>query len=993
MRFYCMRLIILFLSVVLVNITQAQESNSEGERDIKSNIQKYVNQFINSPEFIELTGYNKKDSTVVDSVNIDSRTKTIRIYLDKQFAYAPFRESTVDSLIMKLNREINCVDKDFEIEIYTDLKEIHTLVPNYFVSSKKEKDSERKYGKLKRKTPPIVQNISKPDFARYSLYNTNIALWHSHGWYYEPGLHRWEWQRARLFNTVEDLYPMSFTMNFLVPMLENSGSNVFIPRERDWQTNEVIVDNDSSAGKSIFIANIQFTVIDSGFAIGNPPYINENPFKQGTSIKLKSSKTNSQLVEWIPEIPETGYYPVYISWQSSPESCEAVKYSVYHSGGVTNFMVNQQMGGGTWVYLGKFKFEKGLNETQGKVILSANTKRAGKVITADAVRFGGGMGNISRNGMVSNRPRYQEAARYYLQYAGFPDTLVWKLHQDPDNDYVDDYQSRGEWVDYLMNGSEYSSGSGNAGLGIPIDLSFAFHTDAGITDNDTVIGTLGIYSTKIDTPYFESGLSKLASRDLTDLIQTQIVNDIRIKYDSAWTRRGMWDKGYSEAYRPNTPSMLLELLSHQNLLDVQFAKEPDFQFDVSRAIYKGMVRFFASLYKLEYKIQPLPVQYFQAGFTEKGDIELNWEPQTDPLEETAKAEAYIVYTRKDSSGFDNGTLVEDKTFILTNIQPGVIYSFKVAAVNNGGESFPSEELSICKSSGSERTVLIVNAFDRLGGAASFNDKNYGGFLDRVDEGVPFMYDFHTVGNQFDFEKDSPWLDDDSPGFGASFADKEDKVYPGNTFNFSYIHGLSIRNAGYSFITVSDEAVEEGKTNLSDYKVVDFLAGEEKTSYLPKNMRDKRYQIYSPSMLKKLEEYLTNGGSLFISGSHIATDANINHQDAEIGSILKFKWRTSSASRKGLVYSVDNNTFGSEESFLFNTTYNPEIYTAEASDALEPFDSLGSTIFRYSENNISAGVKYNGKYKIVAIGFPFETIIKQKKRDVLMKQILLYFYKE
>ena len=67
------------------------------------------------------------------------------------------------------------------------------------------------------------------------------------------------------------------------------------------------------------------------------------------------------------------------------------------------------------------------------------------------------------------------------------------------NDYNDDYQSRGEWVNYLMGAPSGPTVDKSAkGLGIPVDLSFAFHTDAGITANDTVIGTLGIYSTNYD---------------------------------------------------------------------------------------------------------------------------------------------------------------------------------------------------------------------------------------------------------------------------------------------------------------------------------------------------------------------------------------------------------------------------------------------------------------------------------------------------------------
>ncbi len=49
---------------------------------------------------------------------------------------------------------------------------------------------------------------------------------------------------------------------------------------------------------------------------------------------------------------------------------------------------------------------------------------------------------------LSGMPRYLEAARYWLQYAGMPDTLVY-TPTNYRNDYNDDYQSRGYWVNYL----------------------------------------------------------------------------------------------------------------------------------------------------------------------------------------------------------------------------------------------------------------------------------------------------------------------------------------------------------------------------------------------------------------------------------------------------------------------------------------------------------------------------------------------------------------
>ena len=56
------------------------------------------------------------------------------------------------------------------------------------------------------------------------------------------------------------------------------------------------------------------------------------------------------------------------------------------------------MGGSTWIYLGTFEFGK---DKEGWVSLTNRTPKgyrseAGTVVTADAVRFGGGVGNIAR---------------------------------------------------------------------------------------------------------------------------------------------------------------------------------------------------------------------------------------------------------------------------------------------------------------------------------------------------------------------------------------------------------------------------------------------------------------------------------------------------------------------------------------------------------------------------------------------------------------------
>lgn len=985
-RFRLLVLFLLFFFSLLCSIELKANQIVDNDTSLALAVKRAVEDHVNSPSFIKNSGYTKMYDTSVDSVKLLPGERKLLLYFDLEFSYIPMRESLITGLDSAINTVLAGELKISEYEYFSNGFSLSELIPNFYLDKKRHRDKKR----MKDDAPHgnVVYNDSKPWLKESQLSNKNIALWHSHGWYYEAKLHRWEWQRARLFKTVEDLYPMAYTLNFLVPMLENAGANIFIPRERDWQLHEVIVDNNSSTGASLLITHIPAEEIPGGFSIGNPPYIHENPFTSGTVLGYSAGRSEGVAFSYIPEIPETGEYPVYISYKSLEKSAVSVTYRLYHSGGRTDFSINQQMGGGTWIYLGKFHFTEGVNSMNGRLEVLFSKKNNKEIITSDAVRFGSGYGNISRNGLVSGRPRYQEAARYYLQYAGFPDTLVWHLNREKEDDYADDYQSRGEWVNYLMGAPSGPKGDRNAkGLGIPIDLAFAFHTDAGITDNDTVIGTLGIYSTKVDTGFFPGGLSKNASRDLTDIIQTQIVEDIRQKYDPAWVRRGMWDRGYSEAYRPMTPAMLLELFSHQNFLDSRFGAEPQFRFDVSRSIYKGIVRFLSALNNSSYTIQALPVTHFCTEISQEGQIHLSWKQQHDPLEPFAEPEGYIVYTKTGEGGYDNGTRLRKNSFVLENPSKDSIYSFKITAFNKGGESFPSEELSVCLHSGNPDQILIVNAFDRLGTPAWFNDTQYGGYLDAVDEGVPYRYDYHTVGQQYDFFKKSPWLDDDSPGFGASSADLEEVVFSGNTFDFSYVHGKAIRNAGYSFASVSDEVFEDHSFSTRAYAMVDILAGEEKSSYYPKNDTIVHYQLFTQELIEKLDSHLKEGGSLFISGAHIASDFHQNRQDSLVGRLLKIKWRTSNASAKGDFYFVDSSFVSGKKHFSFNTRHHSDIYRVEGADALEPADSSAQTLIRYSENNMSAAVAHKGDYGVVAFGFPFETILEEKDRNILMREVI------
>jgi len=938
----------------------------------------------------------------VEKVHLDKSKRIIEIYFNDTFSYIPFREKNVKLIYSCVKKKLGRRYKKYRLILYSLGEPIEELIPNFYRSSRKEYDYSR-IPKSLYSGPPIVRNLSRPYIPEDGLYGKHLVIMPSHGWYYSYERKRWEWQRPRLLQTVEDKISFSLMSQYLIPMLENAGAYVFTPRERDIQTNEVIVDNDSSFYFSRYVEfygdtlHVWVTGKLPGFCAGNSPYRSGfNPFENGTYRETLSDTIETARVEWIPDIPETGSYAVYVSYFSTDSSVTDARYTVFHTGGSSEFLVNQRMGGHTWIYLGTFRFEKGINPSTGKVILSNKSSAGGLLVTADAVRFGGGMGNIERYGKISRRPRFLEGARYYLQYAGMPDTLLYDVSGDT-NDYRDDYVSRAEYANYLKGKPCGPNKDRNVkGLGVPIDLSLSFHTDAGIATKDTVIGTLLIYSIEDydSAKVFPDGVSRFANRDLADLIQTQIVDDIQKKFYNKWTRRALYNKQYREVYSPNVPSALIELLSHQNFYDMCFLHDPNFKFHACRAIYKAILKFISTEYGYRYVVQPLPVKSLCANFTGERKVTLSWTPVIDPIEETAKPDRYIVYVKRGEEGFDNGVVVDDTAVTFISLVPGKIYSFKVAALNSGGESFPSEVLSVCWQDSSKGNVLIINAFDRVAGPEVVDVDKFKGFVSFLDEGVPYMYDISFVGPQLDFNPLSRFKNNDMPGFGTSFANYETKVIAGNTFDYPYIHGKSIKKLGYSFVSSSDEAVIEGKIELGNFDLVDVILGEEKKTKLPGDKGIVLYEAFPRAFRSVIENYLFQGGKMFISGAYVCTDLFEGDTVDSSGiwfarDVLGMDWGTNFGSRSGRVF-VDDSLFATYAlEFSFNSEFNTQIYKVEAPDAIIPFKKEASSILRYYDNHFCAGIVYRKNYKVVIFGFPFETIIGQDIRDKVMAAVFRY----
>lgn len=962
-------------------------------------------------------GFDVDPGAAVDTVLVDRSMQSMHIQFNDALAQQAFRSDGVTALESKVMQSVAAFAPGWTIDLSVLGVDPAMLVPNVYDS---DGGMEAKRWPDAQPPAPLVVQKDRPWLAESNLHGRHIAVWPSHGWYYERQLDRWEWQRARLFQTVEDIFPMAFVVPYLAPMFERSGAYVHMPRERDVQPNEVVVDNDGhlitarpdltpdaerpgpqseveSGNRYLEVAELEEAWRDgdgTGFrAIDSLQ--TENPFHEGTFRVSRTASMATASIAWIPDIPEDGLYAVHVSFGETDDPTHDARYTIHHAGGSTRVSVDQRMMAGTWVYLGSFPFHAGQRPESGRVVLTNESETPGRSVAADAVRFGGGMGSVVRNGQLSGRPRFTEGARYYMQYAGFPDSLVYNVTETA-NDYVDDYRGRAEWVNYLR-GAPLGPNKGRdvEGLGVPVDVSIAFHTDAGVTKSDDTIGTLMIYSsTGMEGEQdFPSGFSRFANRDFGDAMQTEIVDDIRALYDSTWTRRAIWDRDYSEAVRPNVPGVLLELLSHQNFADMRFGLDPRFRFDVARSMYKSTVRFLADQYGFVPVIQPLPPDHVQARWDE-GRVVVSWEAVEDPLEPTATPSAFVLYTRTGNAGFDNGRVVDGTSYVVEGARPGVVYGFRVAAVNDGGESAPSETVAAALAGSGEDPApltLIVSAFDRVSAPGTIDAGPYRGFASWVDEGVPDGYDLSYVGDQYDFDIDSQWLDDDSPGHGASWSTWETRTLKGNTRDYPLLYAKALLSAGVSSETVSDEAFE-ARPDAGSADMIAVIFGEERTTQGPGERSD--FEVMTPGMRSALSTILDAGVPVFVSGAHVATDAAGPGADASSVAFMKDElgvtWRTDRAVQNGHVH-VLGGAFGGDLTgamsvFAFNTDPHGRVYRVEHPDALEAAGD-SETLMRYSDNNMSAAVGRPGHS--VVLGFPFETILNVSTRAALMRAIVDY----
>lgn len=943
-----------------------------------------------------ITSYANRFASVgtMKVVRVRQSGNSAEVYVNKQLSYLPFTEERANG-IRSICKQLIFGSNRGVVKVFTDGHEISELIPGNITQHF-----------ALRPVTPLVTNTSHPHKVTDGLQGSHIALYGSHGIYFNQRLDAWKWQRAKILTTVEDLYTTSYTLPFLVPMLENAGAVVLYPRERDTHTAELVVDDRNATCSN---PKAWEHTSEGGYFDKRPLFERENPFTLGGYAVSKQNHNEQPLIYRIA-MPQEDDYAVYVSYKTIANSTEHAKYEIVHKGIHTTFSVNQKMGGGTWIYVGTFRI--GTNDNENYISLS-NIADKGEVVTSDAVKIGGGIGHVARyrgvdaienvkssdnetltallstadqqiseadslradsiarlDAFTSGYPRWIEGSRYFFQYAGIPDSVY--NFTDSKNDYTDDYASRGRWVNYLAGGSQvYPDGPG---LGIPVNLFLAFHSDAGTTLNDSIIGTLIIYNEFDDEKKYEyeNGVTRLVTRNYADLMQTQIVEDMRALYAPEWQRRQLMNSSYAEARNPKMPAVLLELLSHQNFADLRYGLDPRVRFSISRSIYKSMLRFLEQQNRTQLTIQPLPVHNFAIRYDNQ-KLRLSWDATSDMLEPTADATFYVLYTRTNDGDWDNGQVVKGNSFSFVP-QYGVRYDFRVHAANKGGLSMPSEVLSACIFSGSKDMALVVNGFTRVGAPECFVDSTTAGF--RPDSyGVPYLKDVCYIGPQYEFLRSIPWMSDDNQGFGASYANYATSVMAGNMFDYPSRHGRILQAKGISYVSTSMSALQEIP---EQFTLVDIILGKQKQTTLGVVKHTTDFKTFDIEHQQLITDYVNHGGKLLVSGAYIATDLNGDANDRLfLNNTLHAQYATHHATTDG---NIDFRKAIGHKEVKLQTTPDEELTVCEDPDGIDPQGEGAICIGRYNDTQVSAAVAWQSpdkqnKARTLVYAFPLESTLQ------------------
>ncbi|HEY5909043.1 MAG TPA: fibronectin type III domain-containing protein [Verrucomicrobiae bacterium] len=770
--------------------------------------------------------------------------------------------------------------------------------------------------------------------------------------------HGWAWNGSAwalgrpLLNSMTEDYGNLDQMTMFVYYCFNAGATVVSMRPVGHQTNEVVLDNTSPAVTWAGEWADSSSTVYYGQA-GAVPY-------RFATISTNETATAT----YAPTIPSAGFYPVY-SWVLSGANRTNQLYRINHTGGQSLVRVPHHMVGNGWVYLGTYSFNAGSNAVTGAVVISnlgEGTNVTGVAI-ADAVRFGNGMGDVDRGGGVSGYPREEECSRYWVQRSlgqGQSSTLYDSPTLSDSDDNVRTPIRMAVEMNREAAGDMFQR------------LYVGFHSNAGGGR-----GVLGLYNDPTISPTVETNSNTPNQYRLAQMLGTEVNNDMSVigvpPLEQAWYNRGgniayaRTDYAFGEINN-NTISnefdaSMVEVAFHDNVSDAKLLCDSKARNWVARASYHGVVRYMNQFAGVPMNLLPEPPFNVRAAAS-SGAVVISW---AVPVVQggSGAPTAYVVYQSSDGYGFGSPVSVEGAgatSLALTNLTAGTDYYFRVAAVNAGGESFPSETVGCRRSSNPfSSRILFVNGFTRFDRTLNLRQ-------------TPTPQQYRPPGH------------DGNSG-------TMDRVLPRRVNAFDYVvpHGKAIAAASLmGFDSCQVQAVTNGTVNLADYQIVVWAAGNQSAAD----------QTFNPAAQAKVSAFLAGGGNLYVSGADIAWD--LDRASGPTASDRDFLHNqlhaalNSDTNNDSGVYTFSaaaGSIFGGNAAGLFDDG-SRGIYWVAYPDALTPVGPGTVVALNYpGYGGGAAAVSHDGSAegaKVIYFGFPFEAVTASAVRNAYMADVLKSF---
>jgi hypothetical protein len=753
-----------------------------------------------------------------------------------------------------------------------------------------------------------------------------------------PG-HGWQWNSTLgryatdrpEYQLLED-FGTQDQMTLFADYLLRSGATVVPMRPVGRQINQVVLDNDS--------AGVTYTGAWSNSTFAD--YYDEDYGAGADAVSYRFASTTSgaetSVATYTPNIPAAGLYPVY-TWVARSANRTTQLYRINHTGGHTEIRVDHRQVGYGWVYLGTYHFNNGSSATLGSVEISNNSAVAGTVI-ADAIRFGNGMGDFTDAGAPgpSGYPREDENSYKWVQrMLGVGTTSTEAIGSGTTN--VSAPSNMAEWM--------YDGAFGDA-------VYVGIHSNGTTGDPETALarGARGLIDSDQGTPN-QSNLALFMGRQIN-----QDMQNLPGVFEHDWSTgtTHTYTSGFGEIDLGSGAEMdatIIEVGFHDNIQDGALLRDPKARDQIARSMYQGTLEYFDNHGGLPTPTSlPTAPTNVRAVSNVSGGVTINWAAgaNTPASVNGAAATGFRIYASVDGYGFDGGTFVnggDSTSTTLTGFDPTRPYYFRVTAVNAGGESKPSEVVTALPSGGVKQ-VLIVNGFDRF---------------DRTQD---FAYPYAFTGDGL---VDRVW---------SRYNNSFDYVVQAHT-------AIHASRPGVHVASTSNEAVISGAVNLTDYEAVIWILGEESTAD----------DTFNATEQTKVQQFISAGGHLFLSGSEIAWDLDQqNNGRTFFENTLKGNFVSddagtynATAAAGGIFNGMPSFAFsnGSAFSQLDNQLYNvdsPDVIAAQPG-AVVALNYGGGAAAIQVQGTGGAG-------NIVMFAFPFEAMTDATRRSTAMGRILDFF---